>query len=58
MSEVLAEHGAAIPLLRLGIPDGGYALAAGRAAMRAYHGFDANSIVKQSVQLIKGGQDA
>ncbi|NCB56851.1 MAG: transketolase family protein [Gammaproteobacteria bacterium] len=58
VSEVLAEHGAAIPLLRLGIPDGGYALAAGRAAMRAYHGFDANSIVKQSVQLIKGGQDA
>lgn len=52
VSEVLAEHGAAIPLHRLGIPDGGYALAAGRSAMRAHHGFDAKSIVNQALKLL------
>lgn len=48
VAEILAEHGAAIPLTRLGIPDGGYALAAGRAAMRAHHGFDVAGIVRRA----------
>ncbi len=52
VSEVLAEHGAAIPVLRLGIPDGGYALAAGRTAMRAHHGFDAAGIVNHAKELV------
>lgn len=58
VSEVLAEHGAAIPLVRLGIPDGGYALAAARGAMRAHHGFDAKGIVAKALLLLKGVQNA
>ena len=37
VAEVLAEAGCAIPLRRLGIPDGQYAIAADRAATRARH---------------------
>ncbi|TCP92140.1 transketolase subunit B [Cricetibacter osteomyelitidis] len=44
VAEVIAEHGAAIKLKRLGIPDGGYALAADRKTLRKHHGFDAASI--------------
>lgn len=51
VAEVLAEAGCAIPLRRLGISDGKYALAADRAAMRAYHGIDAAGIVKQATAL-------
>lgn len=50
-AEVLAEAGCAIPLLRLGIPDGQYAIAADRAALRAHHGFDAPGIVAAAQRL-------
>ena len=47
MAEVLAEAGcAAIPLRRLGIGDGQYAIAADRAATRARHEIDAAGVVK------------
>lgn len=51
VAEVLAENGCAIPLVRLGIPDGGYAIAADRAAMRAYHGLDAQGIAQRAATL-------
>ncbi|WP_159236020.1 transketolase family protein [Raoultella terrigena] len=44
VAEVLAEGGAAIPLKRLGIPDGEYAAAADRGWLRQHHGFDAPAI--------------
>lgn len=55
VSEVLAEHGRGIPLLRLGIPDGEYALAAARGPMRAFHGFDAHGIVEHAIRLMHRG---
>lgn len=54
VAEVLAEAGCGIPLLRLGIPDGRYAIAADRVAMRAHHGFDAQGIVKTALRLCQG----
>lgn len=53
VAEVLAEAGCAIPLRRLGIPDGGYAIAADRAATRAHHEIDAAGIVKQATALLQ-----
>ncbi|EMH6516637.1 transketolase family protein [Raoultella planticola] len=53
VAEVLAEAGCAIPLHRLGIPDGGYAIAADRAATRAHHEFDAAGIVKHATALLQ-----
>ncbi|WP_300003209.1 transketolase C-terminal domain-containing protein [uncultured Cedecea sp.] len=53
VAEVLAEAGCAIPLRRLGIPDGGYAIAADRASTRAYHEIDAAGIVKQATALFQ-----
>ncbi|SMB88981.1 transketolase subunit B [Pasteurella testudinis DSM 23072] len=47
VAEVIAEHGVAIKLTRLGIADGEYALGADRKAMRKYHGIDAESIVNR-----------
>ncbi|TNH07844.1 transketolase family protein [Testudinibacter sp. TR-2022] len=47
VAEVIAEHGVAIRLIRLGIADGEYALGAERKAMRKYHGIDAESIVNR-----------
>ncbi|TDQ26343.1 transketolase [Raoultella sp. BIGb0149] len=44
VAEVLAEGAAAIPLKRLGIPDGEYAAAADRGWLRQHHGFDAPAI--------------
>lgn len=55
VSEVLAEQGRGIPLLRLGIPDGEYALAAARGPMRAFHGFDAHGIVEHAIRLMHRG---
>ncbi|MFE8049624.1 transketolase family protein [Brenneria goodwinii] len=54
VAEVLAEAGRGIPLLRIGIPDGQYAIAADRAAMRAHHGLDAAGIVKAALRLCLG----
>lgn len=51
VAEVLAEAGCAIPLRRLGIHDGEYAIAADRAAMRARHEIDAASVVRHAVAL-------
>lgn len=51
VAEVLAEAGCAIPLRRLGIADGQYAIAADRAATRAYHQIDAAGVVKQAAAL-------
>ncbi len=53
VAEVLAEAGCAIPLRRLGIPDGGYAIAADRAATRAHHEIDAAGIVKHATALFQ-----
>lgn len=52
MAEVLAEAGCAIPLRRLGIPDGQYAIAADRAATRARHEIDAAGVVKHARKLL------
>jgi transketolase len=54
VAEVIAENGIATRLVRLGIPDGSYALAADRSSLRAYHGFDAKSIVAKAQELLKG----
>lgn len=51
VAEVLAENGAPIKLIRRGIPDGQYALAADRKTLRKYHGIDADSIVKLAASL-------
>ncbi|MGL5286363.1 MAG: transketolase family protein [Aeromonas sp.] len=51
VAEVLAEAGAAMPLRRLGIADGGYALAADRSALRAHHGIDAAGVVRTAQAL-------
>ncbi|HGH5977911.1 TPA: transketolase C-terminal domain-containing protein [Kluyvera georgiana] len=51
VAEVLAEAGCAIPLRRLGIADGKYALAGDRAATRAYHEIDTAGVVKHAVAL-------
>ncbi|XBS68223.1 transketolase C-terminal domain-containing protein [Acerihabitans sp. KWT182] len=53
VAEVLAEAGRAIPLVRLGIGDGEYAIAADRAAIRAHHGFDAQGIVKTALRVCR-----
>ena len=52
VAEVLAEAGCAIPLRRLGIPDGQYAIAADRAATRARHEIDAAGVVKHARKLL------
>ncbi|KNC15784.1 transketolase [Pantoea sp. RIT-PI-b] len=54
VAEVLAEGGGGIPLLRLGIPDGEYAIAGDRASTRARHGIDAASVVKSAVRICAG----
>ncbi|HGM5489517.1 TPA: transketolase family protein [Serratia fonticola] len=54
VAEVLAEAGCAIPLIRLGIADGGYAIAAGREDMRAHHGIDAAGVIRNAMALCKG----
>ncbi|POP43422.1 transketolase [Superficieibacter electus] len=51
VAEVLAEAGCGIPLRRLGIPDGQYAIAADRAATRARHEIDAAGVVKNATAL-------
>ncbi len=54
VAEVLAEAGCAIPLTRLGIADGGYAIAADRKDMRAHHGIDAPGVVRKATALCEG----
>lgn len=54
VAEVLAEAGCAIPLTRLGIADGGYAIAADRKDMRAHHGIDAAGVVRKATALCEG----
>ncbi|TCV99890.1 transketolase family protein [Biostraticola tofi] len=54
VAEVLAEAGCGIPLLRLGIRDGEYAIAADRGAMRAHHGFDAAGVFRAARTLCRG----
>lgn len=53
VAEVLAEAGCAIPLRRLGIANGGYAIAGDRAATRAHHEIDAAGIVKNATALLQ-----
>ncbi|MCX8987198.1 transketolase family protein [Citrobacter portucalensis] len=53
VAEVLAEAGCAIPLRRLGIGDGQYAIAADRAATRARHEIDAAGVVKNAAALLQ-----
>ncbi len=52
VAEVLAEAGCGIPLRRLGIPDGQYAIAADRASTRARHEIDAAGVVKNVRDLL------
>jgi transketolase len=52
VAEVLAEAGCGIPLRRLGIPDGQYAIAADRASTRARHEIDAAGVVKNARELL------
>ncbi len=54
VAEVLAEAGCAIPLLRSGIADGSYAIAADRKDMRAHHGIDAAGVIRNAIALCKG----
>lgn len=54
VAEVLAEGGCSIPLVRLGIADGEYAIAGDRAATRARHGIDASSVVKSAARICAG----
>lgn len=54
VAEVLAEAGCGIPLLRLGIADGSYAIAADRKEMRAHHGIDAAGVTRSATALCKG----
>ena len=54
VAEVLAEGGCGIPLLRLGIPDGEYAIAGDRASTRARHGIDAASVMKSAARICAG----
>ncbi len=56
VAEVLAEAGSAIPLRRLGIQDGQYAIAADRASTRARHDIDAAGVVKHAQQILKNRQ--
>lgn len=51
VAEVLAEAGCAIPLRRLGIPDGQYAIAADRASTRARHEIDAAGVIRHAREL-------
>lgn len=51
VAEVLASAGCPIPLRRLGIQDGQYAIAADRAATRAYHEIDAAGVVRHATAL-------
>lgn len=52
VAEVLAEAGTGAVLKRLGIPDGEYAAAADRGWMRQHHGFDAESIAAQALEML------
>ncbi|WP_336792984.1 transketolase family protein [Pantoea anthophila] len=54
VAEVLAEGGCSIPLVRLGIADGEYAIAGDRATTRARHGIDASSVVKSAARICAG----
>ncbi|SFR03037.1 MULTISPECIES: transketolase family protein [unclassified Enterobacter] len=56
VAEVLAEAGCAIPLRRLGIADGQYAIAADRASTRARHEIDAAGVVKNATALLNAKQ--
>lgn len=56
VAEVLAEAGCAIPLRRLGIQDGQYAIAADRASTRARHEIDAAGVIKNARSLVLNRQ--
>ncbi|WGY47362.1 transketolase C-terminal domain-containing protein [Vibrio sp. ABG19] len=51
--EVVAEFGTGNRVKRLGISDGGYAMAGDRKSLRAYHGFDVNGIVKAALEMLE-----
>ena len=52
VAEVLAEAGCAVPLKRLGILDGQYAIAADRASTRARHEIDVAGVVKHAREML------
>lgn len=52
VAEVIAEYATGSRLVRLGIPDGDYALAGDRASIRRHHGFDAEGIAATAVKLL------
>lgn len=53
VAEIMSEHGLNGRLKRLGIRDGGYALAADRKAMRAFHKLDAAGITETALAMLK-----
>lgn len=56
VAEVLAEAASAIPLRRLGIADGQYAIAADRKATRARHEIDVAGIVRNATALLNAAR--
>ncbi|MFV0322174.1 MAG: transketolase family protein [Alphaproteobacteria bacterium] len=50
VAEIIAENNLSTKLVRLGIGDGQYALAADRVSLRAYHHLDASSIAEIAVK--------
>lgn len=52
VAEVIAENSLNAKLVRLGIGDGQYALAADRASLRAYHHIDAQNIAKTAIEKL------
>lgn len=52
VAEVIAERGLSVQLKRLGIPDGGYAIAGDRASTRQYHQIDAKGIAQVAESLL------
>ena len=52
VAEVIAEYGLSTSLKRLGIQDGGYAVAGDRASTRQHHQIDANGIAQVAKQFL------
>jgi len=53
VAETIAEHAIPVTLIRLGITDGEYALAADRMSLREHHGINATSIIQRVKKMVK-----
>jgi transketolase len=52
VAETIAEAGLAVPVRRLGIPEGEFSKAGPRARIRAHYGFDRDGIVTAAMRLL------